>query len=659
VRLDEFLSLLSGVRKTGSGYMACCPGHDDKEQSLHVHVDERGIGLKCHAGCYTDSILSVLNLGWSDLFAEPSKRERQIIAEYDYQDEEGHLLYQVVRFDPKDFRQRKPEGTGWAWSLNGVRRVPYLLPEVLKSEGPLFIVEGEKDVHTLRVHGFTATTNAGGAGKWDEAWTPYFWGRTIFLVPDTDEPGFDHANRIANLLRDVADVRFIRLYGAKDVTEFFQNHNVESFNLLVEDAPRWEGPVLLREPEPEFEWPAAPIYEGLIGEVVKLLEPHSEADPVALYMELLATFGSCVGPGPHYKIGGTYHRANLFLAVCGETAIGRKGSAHDWVVEVFRQIDPYYVENCMFGGLASGEGVIHAVRDPKTKILKDGSTSIVDAGVTDKRRLFVETELAGRTFTAMRREGNTLSAVLRQAWESSTLAVATKQNDDKATGAHITVVGHATVKELLATLRPEDIAGGFANRFLFFVVRRSKMLPIQTEPDQAKVVALATKFRKALENARKIAKVKLSTEGTKAWSEIYQALDDEAQALDDEQIPFLSRGAAQILRLAMILTLVDGKSEIEPKHLRTAEGLWTYARKSVEFMVGNSSLELPSDQAAMYKLLEKEGRPLSVGEISKALHWSGGKVSIVKGKLLKNRIVHEIVDRNPAGGRPRKLVSIE
>jgi hypothetical protein len=314
----------------------------------------------------------------------------------------------------------------------------------------------------------------------------------------------------------------------------------------------------------------------------------------------------------------------------------------------------------MFGGLASGEGVIHAVRDPKTKTLKDGSVSVVDEGVLDKRRLFVETELAGRTFIAMRREGSTLSAVLRQAWESSTLAVATKQNDDKATGAHITIVGHATVQELLGTLRPADIAGGFANRFLFFVVRRSKMLPVQTEPKQSELQTLAMRLRKSLENARKVSRVKLGDgPPTKLWCEMYSNLDLEAADQDEEQRPFLSRGAAQMLRLAMILALVDGKTEIQCAHLRTAGKLWTYSRKSVEFMMGSTNMELPLDQAAMYRILEREGRPVATTELGKLLGWSGGKTAMVKGKLLRNRIISETTEKLPGGGRPRKMVSIE
>lgn len=662
MELRDLLSLLSGVRKENGQYKAICPAHPDQVASLAIKADDKGIALHCHAGCETVQVLHELDLGWSDLFMDETNGSsdnvvgRTIIAEYDYVDEKGHLLYQVVRFDPKDFRQRQPNGSGWTWNMKGVRRVPYMLPEVI-SANTVFIVEGEKDVHTLRVHGFTATTNAGGAGKWDSEWNSFFAGKRVILIPDMDESGLDHANKVASYLRTECDLSFVRLWDAKDISEWFLYHKVEEFTTLVEQATSDEAPASLIE-EP-FDWPDFPLEYGLIGDVVSLVGPHSEADPIAIYLELLATFGNALGPGPHYKIGGTYHRCNLFLAVCGETASGRKGSAHDWVVEIFRIIDPYYVDNCMLGGLSSGEGVIHAVRDAKTKTGRDGQPIASDDGVSDKRRLFVETELAGRTFTAMKREGNTLSAVLRQAWESSNLAVATKSNDDHATGAHISIVGHATVKELFGVLRVSDIAGGFANRFLFVVVRRSKMLPIQTEPERRDIITLAARIRRALEDSRKVGRVTLA-EGpaSRLWEKLYTQLDQEAQDESLEMGPFLSRSAPQILRLAMILTLIDGQSEIGVPQLETAAGIWHYARSSVEFMMSHGLTgNLTTEEATLYAALEKLGRPVASSEVAKMLKWSGSRLASVKGKLLGRKIIYETKAKS-TGGRPANMLSV-
>lgn len=655
--LDEFLPLLSGVQRCASGHMATCPAHEDRKQSLHISCNGVGLGVKCHAGCATETVVTEMGLQLSDLFFEKSeKRHDEIIAEYPYRDAEGHLLYQVLRYEPKGFRQRRPDGRGgWVWSMQGVERVPYMLPEILASDDVIFIVEGEKDVHTLRAHGYLATTNAGGAGKWRSEWTHFFSMRRVILIPDMDEPGFDHINEIGAQLKSVADVRYIRLWGAKDLSEWFLFHTSEEFASLTEEAQDFDEPLsfILKEVQTTFEWPIAPVHDGLIGQIVQMIEPHSEADEVGLYMEILTTFGNCLGGGPYYKVGGTYHRGNLFLAICGETAKGRKGSAHDWVMEVFKQVDPGYVKSCVMGGLSSGEGVVHAVRDPRLNF----EGKVLDEGVSDKRRLFFESELAGRTFNAMKREGNTLSALLRQAWEANTLSVATKLNDDHATGSHISIIGHATVKELLSTLRLSDIVGGFANRFLFFRVTRSKMLAVPSEPDPQMMQVLAGKLRHRLTEARKVQRVLLAPEAVETWVAMYTDLDKEADEEDENITPFLSRAAPQILRLALLLALVDGKREIGTSHLKTALGFWDFARCSVEYMMAvGMKGTLTADQEALFEFLDRQSVPIAANVVRESLHWNGSRFALVKGQLLRLRMINEKEERG-TGGRPRRMLS--
>ena len=168
--IDQILSRLENVRLEHDGqWNAKCPGHDDSKNSLAVSLTTDGTVLvKCLAGCSTANVLAAKGLTMRDLFParEFAKRngKAQIVAEYDYRDEAGALLFQVVRFDPKDFRQRlpKPEG-GWEWKLNGARRVLYRLPQLLASEkaDTVFVVEGEKDCDKLAALGLVTTTNVG------------------------------------------------------------------------------------------------------------------------------------------------------------------------------------------------------------------------------------------------------------------------------------------------------------------------------------------------------------------------------------------------------------------------------------------------------------------------------------------------------------------
>jgi putative DNA primase/helicase len=153
---------------------------------------------------------------------KPGHRHR--VAEYDYHDETGNVLFRVVRFEPKDFRQCKPDGNGkWIWNLNGVRRVPYRLPQLLaaKPDEPVYIPEGEKDVWTIDGLGFVGTTCAGGAGKWSTLDAPAvrqaFADRHVCIIPHNDEPGRRHAEDVANRLIGIAaDVRILNLPGLPD-----------------------------------------------------------------------------------------------------------------------------------------------------------------------------------------------------------------------------------------------------------------------------------------------------------------------------------------------------------------------------------------------------------------------------------------------------------
>ena len=202
------LRQLPGFRPCGEHqYEARCPGHEDKRASLSIGVADGKILLHCHAGCGVDRILHALGLATRDLFTNGSGNghhpDRQIVATYDYRDEHGELIYQVVRMDPKDFRQRRPDGQGgWTWNARGLKRIPYRLPELLKAEY-VFITEGEKDVENLRRIGLTATCIAGGANAaWGSDIVQYFRdSQHVTIIPDHDEPGEKYANNAAQALQ--------------------------------------------------------------------------------------------------------------------------------------------------------------------------------------------------------------------------------------------------------------------------------------------------------------------------------------------------------------------------------------------------------------------------------------------------------------------------
>lgn len=202
----------------------------------------------------------------------------KIVATYDYLDPEGTLLYQVVRMEPKSFRQRRPDGNGWAWNLQGVDRVLFQLPQVLEAVEtgkPVFILEGEKDVLNLGAFGLVGTTNAGGANSpWEASFSESLRGGNVIVIPDNDGPGEKHALEVAESLHGIAaSVRVLRLpgLGAKEDFSDWQakGGTKEEFLRLVEQAPPFE---------PEAHDPIDAVDAGPVTkEKAKALHPTREA----------------------------------------------------------------------------------------------------------------------------------------------------------------------------------------------------------------------------------------------------------------------------------------------------------------------------------------------------------------------------------------------
>ena len=233
-----------------------CPIHGGKRDSLAVDA-ETGRAY-CHSSCgqgwdipgfeqalsgcdFPTAVQRVSEIVGRDLSSNGTQPERRTICEHDYCDADGKLLFQVVRFDPKDFRQRRPDGDGgWVWKMRGVQLVPYRLSAVLKSE-IIYIVEGEKDVHSLENIGIIATTNAGGAGKWRREYREYFQDKEVYLIPDADEPGRKHAQSVATSLKGVAaSVSVISLPTGKDVSDWIgAGGTAEQLRELAAAAPEY------------------------------------------------------------------------------------------------------------------------------------------------------------------------------------------------------------------------------------------------------------------------------------------------------------------------------------------------------------------------------------------------------------------------------------
>src|SRR5438093_6195213 len=367
-------------------------------------------------------------------------------------------------------------------------------------------------------------------------------------------------------------------------------------------------------------WPVPPrddAYRGLAGEFVRLVEPHSEADPVALLSQFLMAFGNAVGRGPYFTAEADRHYTNLFMCLVGETSKGRKGSAWGQVLLPLARLDPTWVRDRIQKGLSSGEGLIWAVRDPISvpERVKGGTqyeSVVTDPGVSDKRLQVFEAEFAS-VLKVLDREGNTLSALLRGAWDSGDLRTLTKNSPARATGAHVSLVAHVTRDELRRHLDRTEMGNGFANRFLWFCVRRSKLLPEGGNLQTDDLDDLVFRIAGALETARSLANCELrrDQQARQLWFEEYERLSQGRPGLLGS---VTSRAEAQVMRLACIYALLDSAQTIRREHLESGLALWRYADASARYIFGDSLGDPVAD--LLLASLRSRGTGLTRTEIS-------------------------------------------
>ena len=244
---DLFCSKLVQAKRKNNSIVALCPSHNDKNPSLSASCTSGKILVKCQAGCSFDDIVSDLGMEQSQFFApKETNITKNIVARYRYEDREGNHAFDVVRFDPKDFRPQRPDGK---WTLEGVTRVPYRLPQILagiKEGQDILILEGEKDCDNAEKIGLVATTFAGGAGKWREEYSKWFQEAKVICLPDNDSAGRKGMHYIASMIPKVAEsVRWLELPGISEKGDFSDWLNVtdndkKAFEILVTSAPQWD-----------------------------------------------------------------------------------------------------------------------------------------------------------------------------------------------------------------------------------------------------------------------------------------------------------------------------------------------------------------------------------------------------------------------------------
>lgn len=402
-------------------------------------------------------------------------------------------------------------------------------------------------------------------------------------------------------------------------------------------------------------WPqlSNAVKHGLAGEFLRLVDPHTEADPAALLFQFLSGFGNIIGRGPHFRVENDTHYAKLNAVCVGETSKGRKGTSSGRVQAVFKVVDEGWVRDCVTDGLSSGEGLIWTVRDPIFKdvpIRKKGKIvgnqkQLVDEGVSDKRLFIIEGEFAS-TLKVMGREGNTLSALIRNAWDRGDLRSLTKNSPARATGSHISIVGHITTTECLRLLTKTEAANGFGNRFLWVCVRRSKVLPEGGNLDPDVIREFASRVREVANWARAYGEVRKTDAAGRLWAEVYEELSSGKPGLLGALI---GRAEAQVMRLALVYALLDKSEFIDEEHLRAALAAWQYCEDSARYIFGENLGDNVADR--LLTLLRDHPGGLTRTEIRDAFgRKHATRITAALDTLHAHRLARS--EEEDTGGRP-------
>jgi hypothetical protein len=374
--------------------------------------------------------------------------------------------------------------------------------------------------------------------------------------------------------------------------------------ILVDDHSKDDAPDTHRNaPQPD---PVC-LY-GLVGDVAKAGSEGTEANPYAIAANFMAYLSCAIGRGPYLPIGNTWHHARLYVLHIGRSGRGRKGDAVSLVNRLdtaLRQLREAAAPPIHRGGLSSREGLVSLFHDG----YKTGKLEI--PAIQDKRLWVVESEFANVLHQG-RREGNTLSAALRDCWDGVCLKPATKSNRLYASHPHLCLSGAISPSELLALMRARELTNGFANRFLMIWAEREKIVPFPKATPQESVDALATRILGVLDfvqaehvTERDHLQVGLSAQAQSIYAQLYRGelIDDSA---GERVTALLERRAPMLLRLAMVFALCDLKTQIDVQHIQAAMGWIRHGVESAKFVFikATDAADSARTNAAVKKIMD-------------------------------------------------------
>jgi hypothetical protein len=321
---------------------------------------------------------------------------------------------------------------------------------------------------------------------------------------------------------------------------------------------------------------------GPMGKLLTLYQGQTEACLEALAFTFITYFGNAAGRMSYLKVGRSQHPARISSLLVGRTAKARKGTARNDVSYLFKPAAPEWFSNRVKPGLATGEGVIFHVRDEVRGPGHDGKVECKDPGEPDKRLLIIAEEFYS-AIAAMARQGNTLSPVLREAFDGNVLGTLTKNSPLRATGAHVSLYGQITKDELERSIDTAELVNGFINRMLFCWCQRDGYLSRGGEASEKLTAELVEDIRTALKFAQQDRQLRWSDAGGALWDSLYPTISAERLGLLGA---VTARAETHVVRLAVAFALMGQSAFLEEDHLRAALEVWRYSEASARFIWG-------------------------------------------------------------------------
>lgn len=412
----------------------------------------------------------------------------------------------------------------------------------------------------------------------------------------------------------------------------------EEVNRITESVLKYE-PKLIVEPSIQEE-----CFFGVAGLLANESAPQVGVSREAVLFQLLIFIGNMCEHKFHFNLGGSKLYLNDYLLIVGETSKAKKGTSLKTVKYFIEKINEEYYKTCIRTGVNSGEGLVNAVRDRVISLeeKKNGEIkeTVLDEGGKSKTALFIEPEFS-RLMKSGKRDGNTSTEILRQAWDGDYLEVVVKKDSCSSSDHHISMIGHITQNEFEFLNSNVDSTNGYLNRFLFCRIFNGSPVPLPKSFDSLSFSFMPRLFSViAFIRNTGTEELKLEESAISFWEEIYS---DFFYSPDDGFSELMARTPTHILKVAMIFSVLDCSYCISKDHLISAKAIVDYSNDSIRFIFSSPSKKKNNNERKVVEYISKKDGSVMRSEVMrelfnkkiKALELDGLKDSLILQNLIR------------------------